>query len=203
MIMAGRDYIAEEITDATKSNNKNDVDVSEEVNRILSRFTKGSELKVEDVYDMEDVEESEEARPTERTLGYYTSKSTKKVEETKAGLGLKNKILVLLYVVAVCGLIVAILVTNAKINGSMAQYNVLSEQKALIEGELAQLNAQIAELERNYDAEVKAKELGFSVPDASSRMQFSAPAIREPLTYTIDRNFFDIICDFFSGLFGG
>lgn len=157
MIMAGRDYIAEEITDATKSNNKNDVDVSEEVNRILSRFTKGSELKVEDVYDMEDVEESEEARPTERTLGYYTSKSTKKVEETKAGLGLKNKILVLLYVVAVCGLIVAILVTNAKLTALWRSIMFCPNKKRLLKASWRSLTLRLPNLKGITTRKLKQK----------------------------------------------
>lgn len=200
--MAGRNYTTKEDVRELHNSVYDEEIEREKVNEILSKFAKDSEFNLDDGYDTDIIRESEDARPTERTLGYVKTQKASERETEKAGLSLKNKVMILIYVIAVCGLLLAIMITNAKINGSLAEYNELYEQQKALAGEVAELNSQIAEFEKNLDVEAKARELGFDLPSASSQMQFSAPVQRAPLTYTVDKNFFDAICDFFSGLFG-
>lgn len=203
MLMAGRRYDIEEDVDVLDQDIRQDNLEVDEVKRILKKFADDSEWKLDEAYEEQVAVESDEAKPTEATLKYATRQKEAFADEQKENkISLRNRIIIGVYIAAILALILAIAITNAKITGSMVEYNTLSEEKNVLSGEIDGLLSDIGEIERLYDVEAVAKELGFFAPDELSSKGFIAPEQREALTYTTDKTFFDAICDFLSGLFG-
>ena len=152
-----------------------------------------------------DVDETSDVKPSESTLSMtykrdYTQTSPSVAKQSK--LNTKSKVAIASYVAVVLVLVLAVALCSATINGSFV---------ALLEGQAAydQVSGEIATLQdkvntENYDELYqKAIEMGFVEADSTNSYQYTKLETRPAQNFTVETNWFDQVCNWLSGVFGG
>ncbi|MBR2974825.1 MAG: hypothetical protein IKC47_03690 [Clostridia bacterium] len=152
-----------------------------------------------------DVDESSDVKPSQSTLTMTYKRDYAKASHSTAAqskLNTKSKVAIASYVAVVLVLVVAVALCAATINGSF---------EAVVQGQDAynQVNGEIANLQdkvntENYDELYqKALEMGFVEADANNSYQYTKLETRPAQNFVVETNWFDQVCNWLSGVFGG
>ena len=181
----------------TNSISSEDQLLLENIQRKLGVYTQNSYV---------DVDESSDVKPSQSTLTMtykrdYAQTSTTYVA-SQAKLSTKSKVAIASYVAVVLVLVLAVALCAASINGSFTA--VLQGQDAYnqVSDELAALQEQINN-EDYQELMQKAEEMGFVQADTTNSNNYTKLETRSAQNFTVETNWFDQVCNWISGVFGG
>ncbi len=146
---------------------------------------------------------SPDAMPSEQTLNMNYNRNYAAVKSRGSSrLSTREKIMVASYVMVVLALIVAVTVCGVSVTGSFdvalngsAQYSELSTAVQTLTAETQQTNFE--ELDR------RATDLGYVDASRSNTMTYTELETRPAQNFSVESNWFDSLCDWFSSVFGG
>lgn len=137
-------------------------------------------------------EDNVELAPTAKTMA-----AAKTGEKT--GISTRGKIIFVTYLVLFVALGLLILITSLAIQSSLLELGLLSGNAELIASEVEGLNNQIAE---GIDEDLlidMVSQVGLAPATEAQINYYSNAHSRGYQAYVIEKNWFDVLCDFFSG----
>ncbi|MCH5153320.1 MAG: hypothetical protein J1F68_05135 [Clostridiales bacterium] len=153
--------------------------------------------------DEQDSVTSADLRPSEQTLRMsyqreYAASSTK----TATRLNTKTKVAIASYAVVVLALIIAVTLCSVSVSGAFGSAALLnaeySEVSSAVEGLLA------ATQEEDFaDLAQRAADLGYIDAAKSNTMEYTELETRPAQNFHVESNWFDSLCDWLCGVFGG
>ena len=152
-----------------------------------------------------DVDESSDVKPSQSTLTMTYKRDYDQASHgaaTHAKLNTKSKVAIASYVAVVLVLVLAVALCAASINGSFTA--VLQGQDAYnqVTDEVANLQDKVNN--ENYDELYqKALEMGFVEADSTNSYQYTKLETRPAQNFEVETNWFDQVCNWLSGVFGG
>ena len=152
-----------------------------------------------------DVDESSDVKPSQSTLTMTYKRDYAQASHgvaSQAKLNTKSKVAIASYVAVVLVLVLAVALCAASINGSFTA--VLQGQDAYnqVSGEVANLQDKVNN--ENYDELYqKALEMGFVEADSTNSYQYTKLETRPAQNFAVETNWFDQVCNWLSGVFGG
>ncbi len=180
----------------TNSISTEDQQMLENIQRKLGVYTQNSFV---------DVDESSDLKPSQTTLTMsykrdYVQANPKTASQSK--LSTKSKVAIASYVAVVLVLVLAVALCSATINGSFVAVVNGKEAYNQISDEVANLQEQVNT--ENYDELYqKALEMGFVEADSTNSYQYNQLETRPAQNFDVQTNWFDKVCDWLSGVFGG
>ncbi len=135
------------------------------------------------------IDEQKAAKPAKRVV-------------TRLNLDKRGKVMVALYALFVTVLLVAIIISGVMVSNASKRVSALSSQAEQQQEVIADQNTQLKVLENESVIRSEAEKLGF-VDGGEEITQIKTVEFQEPTTYAPVTNWFDKICDWLSGLFGG
>ena len=181
----------------TNSISSEDQLLLENIQRKLGVYTQNSYV---------DVDESSDVKPSQSTLTMTYKRDYAQTSNThvasQAKLSTKSKVAIASYVAVVLVLVLAVALCAASINGSFTA--VLQGQDAYnqVSDELAALQEQINN-EDYQELMQKAEEMGFVQADTTNSNNYTKLETRPAQNFTVETNWFDQVCNWISGVFGG
>ncbi|MBO5866638.1 MAG: hypothetical protein J6Q55_01100 [Clostridia bacterium] len=180
----------------TNSISTEDQQMLDAIQRKLGVYTQNSYV---------DVDESSDVKPSQTTMTMtykrdYAQASHNVASQSK--LNTKSKVAIASYVAVVLVLVLAVALCSATINGSFVAvvngqdaYNQVSDEVAALQDKVNN---------ENYDELYqKAIEMGFVEADATNSYQFTKLETRPAQNFVVETNWFDQMCNWLSGAFGG
>ena len=147
---------------------------------------------------------SADLRPSEQTLkmSYQREYAATRSAKTATRLNTKTKIAIASYAVVVLALIIAVTLCSVYVTGAFGAAATLNteyvEASAVLEGLVAQTQeedfAQLAE---------RAAQLGYIDAANSNTMEYTELETRPAQNFQVKSNWFDSLCDWLCGIFGG
>lgn len=149
-----------------------------------------------------DVATSADVMPTEQTLtmNYHRNYQTETVAAKK--LSTKTKVAVVCYVAAVLVLILGISLVAVSVNGVFAQNTTLTADYSSVVKDIEVLDESLAVEDVDMLAE-KAAEFGYIDAAQSSTQTYTKVETRPAQNFETQTNWFDSLCDWLCGVFGG
>ena len=180
----------------TNSISTEDQQMLDAIQRKLGVYTQSSYI---------DVDESSDVKPSQSTLTMTYKRDyaqTSPAVASQSKLNTKTKVAIASYVAVVLVLVLAVALCSATINGSFV---------AVVQGQEAynQVSDEVDSLQEKVNNESydelyqKAIEMGFVEADATNSYQYTKLETRPAQNFTVETNWFDQVCDWFSGVFGG
>lgn len=121
---------------------------------------------------------------------------------TRGRLSTRQKVYIASYIAVVLALVLAVTLCGVAITGSFASVSGIEAEYADKSQQLNDLNELVNE--DNYDALLdKATEMGFVQVDQSNSYQYTQLETRPAQNYNVQTNWFDQLCQWLSGVFGG
>ena len=106
------------------------------------------------------------------------------------------------YAIIVLGLILAVTLCGVSVSGSFAATTALSTEYTEVADRVAQLTEQI-QVEDYASMADKAAQLGYIDASESNSQTYTEIETRPAQNFNIQTNWFDSLCDWLSGAFGG
>ena len=149
------------------------------------------------------VTDSPDLMPSSQTLtmNYHRDYSEKGTPATSR-LSTKGKVAVASYVIVVLALIVAVTLCGVSVSGSFDAALASTAQYSELSSTVDVLAAQ-AETENFEELDRRATELGYVDASRSNTMTYTEVETRPAQNFTVESNWFDSLCDWFSSIFGG
>lgn len=149
-----------------------------------------------------DASTSADVMPTEQTLtmNYHRNYQTEAVPAKK--LSTKTKVAVVCYVAAVLILVLGISLAAVSVNGIFAQTTTLTADYSSVVKDIEALDASLAVEDVDMLAE-KAAEFGYIDAAQSSTQTYTKVETRPAQNFEVQTNWFDSLCDWLCGVFGG
>lgn len=155
--------------------------------------------------DREAESDNPDIRPSKDTMSLNFHRNYAQADSktaTVAAVSTRTKVAVVSYVAVVLALIIAISFCSVAVAGAFGS-------AASLEGEYAVQAAELAELENlinseNYEELAKrAEDLGFIDANSATSHTYELLETRPAQNFNVETNWFDQLCDWLSGLFGG
>lgn len=154
----------------------------------------------------EAVKESDnvDQRPTDGTMGmsfqrhYQVESNTK----TASRLSTRAKVAIVLYSMVVLGLILGVAFTSVAVSSVFAENVALTQTYDEAVAQIAELETQIA-VEDEAELAQRAAELGYISANEAATETYTRLETRPAQNFNIETNWFDSLCDWLSGVFGG
>lgn len=127
---------------------------------------------------------------------YQSNTATAKKVSTKA------KVACVSYVAVVLLLVLGITLTAVAVSGVFGETLQISANYAEVADKVAALDEQLAEEDYGALAE-RAEELGYIDASESNTQMYTEVETRPAQNFNIETNWFDSLCDWLSGVFGG
>ena len=140
---------------------------------------------------------------SEATQQQTTNKvQVKETAVAKAAVSTKTKVAIVAYIAVVLLAIIGISFCGVAVSGAFKSMAALEGEYATVSGDLAELEALINA--DNYEELAKrAEELGFIDANDATSHTYELLETRPAQNFKIDTNWFDQLCDWLSGVFGG
>jgi len=140
--------------------------------------------------------------PTEQTLTMNYRRNYQTETAVAKKLSTKTKVAVVCYVAAVLVLILGISLAAVSVNGAFAQTTTLNADYSSVVKDIEALDATLAVEDVDMLAE-KAAEFGYIDAAQSSTQTFTKVETRPAQNFEVQTNWFDSLCDWLCGVFGG
>ena len=151
----------------------------------------------------QDTVNSADLRPSEQTLkmSYQREYSVERTR-TATKLNTKTKVAIASYAVIVLALIIAVTLCSVSVSGAFGKATELnlsySEASTYLEGLVAQTQEEdFANLAK------RAADLGYIDAAKSNTMEYTELETRPAQNFHVESNWFDSLCDWLCGVFGG
>ena len=151
----------------------------------------------------QDAVTSADLRPSEQTLKMsyqreYSAESTK----TASKLDTKTKVAIASYAVVVLALIIAVTLCSVSVSGAFTSATALNAEYVEVATTLEGLIAEAQE-EDLADLAQRAADLGYIDAAKSNTMMYTELETRPAQNFQVESNWFDSLCDWLCGVFGG
>lgn len=145
---------------------------------------------------------SADVMPTEQTLTMNYRRNYQTETAVAKKLNTKTKVAVVCYVAAVLVLILGISLAAVSVNGAFAQTTTLTADYSAAVKDIEALDATLAVEDVDMLAE-KAAEFGYIDAAQSSTQTYTEVETRPAQNFEVQTNWFDSLCDWLCGVFGG
>jgi len=144
-----------------------------------------------------------DVQPSEQTLkmSYERDYSAEKAT-AKPRIATRTKVMISCYAVVVLALILAVTLCGVSVSGLFVGATKLNAEYAENSAKVAELSSQVATEDYAVLAE-KAAELGYIDASRSNTQTYSEIETRPAQNFNVETNWFDSLCDWLSGAFGG
>ena len=117
-------------------------------------------------------------------------------------LSTKQKIIIASYAIVVLALIIGISLCSVYVKGAFGSAMLLDGEYADLSAQVAELNAEIDAV--NYDALMEeASKLGYTEADKANTKRYTEVETRAAQNFDVQTNWFDSLCDWLCNAFGG
>lgn len=142
-----------------------------------------------------------DSMPTQQTLtmNYQRQYQT---EVATGKLSTKAKVAIICYVAAVLAMILGITLASVAVSGVFQETVTLNATYDSVVSDVAALEEQLAQ-EDFAELKAQAAELGYVSADNSNTQTFTRVETRPAQNFNIQTNWFDSLCDWLCGVFGG
>lgn len=151
----------------------------------------------------EDVAVKADEKPSEQTLkmSYDRNYAASNVS-AKSRVSTKTKVAIASYAVLILALVIAVALCGVSVTSSFGATTALYTEYAEASSVVADLSAQVATEDYAALAE-KAAELGYIDASRSNTQTYTEIETRPAQNFNVESNWFDALCDWLSGAFGG
>lgn len=151
----------------------------------------------------ENVSAKSDTKPSEQTLRMsYERNYTADNTAVKSRVNVKTKVMIASYAVIVLALILAVTLCGVAVSSSFAGATALYTEYVDTNAAVAELTQQVATEDYAALAE-KAAELGYIDASRSNTQTYTEIETRPAQNFNVESNWFDALCDWISGAFGG
>lgn len=146
---------------------------------------------------------SPDVMPSSQTLSmsYHRDYSATKTH-IASKLSTKEKVMVASYAFVVLLLILAVTLCAVSVSNSFGTAILSSAEYLELSKSVEQLTAQ-SQMENFEDLDRRATELGYIDASRSNTMNYTELETRPAQNFSVESNWFDSLCDWFSSVFGG
>lgn len=145
---------------------------------------------------------STDVMPSTQTLNMSYARNYSEQTQVASKLNVKTKVMIASYAIIVLGLILAVTLCGVSVSGSFAAATALSTEYTEVADSVAQLTEQI-QVEDYASMADKAAQLGYIDASESNSQTYTEIETRPAQNFNIQTNWFDSLCDWLSGAFGG
>lgn len=151
--------------------------------------------------DEDEVYSKADVKPSNQTLKLsYARDYAAEQTSTKAKLNTKSKVMIASYAIVVLALVLAVTLCGVSVSGSFATATALNAEYVETAAKVEELSGLTAE---DYAALAeKAAELGYIDASRSNTQTYTEIKTRPAQNFNVETNWFDSLCDWFSGVFG-
>lgn len=135
------------------------------------------------------------------TMNYHREYAPVKTR-TASKLTTKEKVLIASYAIVVLALIVAVAVCGVSVTGSFGSTLASSKEYSELADTVATLTEQAQE-ENFEELDRRATELGYVDASKSNTQTYTELETRPAQNFSVESDWFDSLCDWFSSVFGG
>ena len=152
--------------------------------------------------EVSDAAVSEDVMPTEQTLTMNYRRNYQSETAVAKKMSTKTKVAIACYVLVVLMLVAGISVAAWSVNGVFAKTAILNADYSSVVKDIEALDAELSVEDVNRLAE-KAAEFGYVDAAQSSTETFTRVETRPAQNFGARTNWFDSLCDWLCGVFGG
>lgn len=145
---------------------------------------------------------SMDVMPSTQTLNMSYARNYSEQTRVASKINVKTKVMIASYAIIVLGLIIAVTLCGVSVSGSFAVTTSLNAEYSDVATRVAQLTEQIQTEDYASMAE-KATQLGYIDASESNSQTYTEIETRPAQNFDIQTNWFDSLCDWLSGAFGG
>ena len=145
---------------------------------------------------------STDVMPSAQTLNMSYARNYSEQTRVASKLNVKTKVMIASYAIIVLGLILAVTLCGVSVSGSFAATTALSTEYTEVADRVAQLTEQI-QVEDYASMADKAAQLGYIDASESNSQTYTEIETRPAQNFNIQTNWFDSLCVWLSGAFGG
>lgn len=150
----------------------------------------------------ESVVSTPDTMPSSQTLNMSYERQYSAQAKTGSKMDSKIKVMIAGYTFVVLALILVVTFCSVSVGGSFGVASALNSEYATVVGEVASVTEQVQT--EDYVALIeKATELGYIDASNSNTLTYTEIETRPAQNFNIESNWFDSLCDWFSGVFGG
>ena len=120
----------------------------------------------------------------------------------KSRFSTRTKVIAASYTVVVLALVIAVALCGVAVTGSFGTATALYSEYSEVGSAVAELTAQVATEDYAALAE-RAAELGYIDASRSNTQTYTEIETRPAQNFSVESNWFDALCDWLSGAFGG
>ncbi len=145
---------------------------------------------------------SADVMPSTQTLNMSYARNYSEQTCVASKLNVKTKVMIASYAIVVLGLILAVTLCGVAVSSSFGVATALNSEYADVATKVAELTEQIKTEDYASMAE-RATELGYIDASESNTQTYTEIETRPAQNFNIQTNWFDALCDWLSGAFGG
>lgn len=146
---------------------------------------------------------SSDVMPSVQTLNMsYNRQYAEQTKTSSSKLSAKAKVMIVGYTMVVLALILAVTLCSVSVNGSFVATSALNSEYTEISTNVANLAEQLQAEDYAALAE-KAAQLGYIDASKSNTQTYTEIETRPAQNFNVQTNWFDSLCDWLSGAFGG
>lgn len=147
---------------------------------------------------------SPDLMPSSQTLNMSYRREYATAEKTRSAskLNTKEKVMIASYSIVVLALIIAVTLCAVSVGNIFGTTIKLNAEYASATAAIDEVTAQIQE-DRIEELVQRATELGYIDASDSNKMTYTELETRPAQNFTVQSNWFDSLCDWFSNVFGG
>lgn len=140
--------------------------------------------------------------PSSQTLNMSYSRNYSEQTRVASKLSTKSKVLIASYAIVVLALIIGVTLCSVSVGGSFVAATTLNAEYAEVANRVAELTEQVNA--EDYAALVeRAAKLGYIDASTSNTQTYTEIETRPAQNFNVQTNWFDSLCDWLSGAFGG
>lgn len=152
----------------------------------------------------ENVSARSDAKPSNQTLNMsYDRDYSSEHSAVKSRLGTKTKIAIAGYCAGILILVIAVTLCGVSVTNLFGSATALYSENVAESAVVADLTAQVAAEENYAVLAEKAAELGYIDASRSNTQTYTEIETRPAQNFNVESNWFDSLCDWLSGAFGG
>lgn len=146
---------------------------------------------------------SSDVMPSVQTLNMsYNRQYAEQTKTSSSKLSAKAKVMIVGYTMVVLALILAVTLCSVSVSGSFVATSALNSEYTEISTNVANLAEQLQAEDYAALAE-KAAQLGYIDASKSNTQTYTEIETRPAQNFNVQTNWFDSLCDWLSGAFGG
>ncbi len=140
--------------------------------------------------------------PSSQTLNMSYSRNYSEQTKTASRLDTKTKVMIASYAIVVLALIIGVTLCSVSVSGSFVAASALNAEYTEVATNVAELTNQINSEDYALLVE-KATNLGYIDASKSNTQTYTEIETRPAQNFNVQTNWFDSLCDWLSGVFGG